>query len=145
MTTAHLAAKPLLIFIYIYWSCGPPAHGWPHCNHWPHSSFTTIGRIRALHSLAAFEPYIHWPHPSPKRGQLSSGTGPKLQTLAQRDGTQAVASLQVRYKVYKCNFRTPVRSSPNLCYKSIQLLTQYNLTYLFLCITPTNTTGSIRF
>ena len=47
MTTAHLAAKPLLIYnLYIYWICG-------------HQH-----KLATWHSSAAFEPYSHWPHPS---------------------------------------------------------------------------------
>ena len=47
MTTAHLAAKPLLTYnFYIYWICG-------------HQH-----KLATWHSLAAFEPYSHWPHPS---------------------------------------------------------------------------------
>ena len=44
MTTAHLAVKPLLI-ITLYMR--------------PHSSLSVTGRVRASHSLAAFEPYSH--------------------------------------------------------------------------------------
>ena len=44
LTTAHLAVKPpLIITLYMR----------------PHSSLSVTGRVRASHSLAAFEPYSH--------------------------------------------------------------------------------------
>ena len=33
-------------------------------SHRPHSSLTVIGSIQALHLWAAFDPCIHWPHSS---------------------------------------------------------------------------------
>ena len=75
----HISLKPHILVTYIghaYWShtlatyIGQIIHRlnfrvdhqhkfWPPWTHWPHPSLTVIGRIRALQSLAAFEPYIH--------------------------------------------------------------------------------------
>ena len=48
MMTAHLAAKPLLTINFIYIGYVATNISWPHDTHWPHSSLTVIGRIRAL-------------------------------------------------------------------------------------------------
>jgi hypothetical protein len=86
--TAHLAAKPLLIFIYIYifiytlvmWTtstCLATLQSWAAFEpyiHWPHSSLTITGRVRALHSLAASEPKTWTANPI-TRGLCSKGTG----------------------------------------------------------------------